>query len=208
MMTRTTVAAAALCALAAVASVPVGAQAPAKAAAAPTFNKEVAPILYKNCTNCHRPGEIAPMSLLTYKDARPWVKSIATQVSKGAMPPWHADPKYGEFLNDRRLTDADRATLVAWANGGAPEGQPSDLPTAPTYESGWTIGTPDAIFSMNEDYPIPASGEIPYQFIEIETKLTEDKWVQAFEVKAGDHKALHHVIVYARPPAAPAQPRP
>ena len=101
MMTRTTVAAAALFALAAAASVPMGAQAPAKAAAAPTFNKEVAPILYKNCTNCHRPGEIAPMSLLTFKDVRPWVKSIATQVSKGAMPPWHADPSHGEFLNDR-----------------------------------------------------------------------------------------------------------
>jgi len=178
------------------------------AAAVPTFSKDVAPIVFKSCTNCHRPGEIAPMSLLTYKDARPWAKSIAAQVGKGTMPPWHADPKFGEFLNDRRLSDADKATLVAWANGGAPEGKPSDLPTPPSYESGWTIGTPDAVFSMNEDYPIPAEGEIPYQFLEIETKLTEDKWVQAWEVKAGDHKALHHVIVYARPPAAPAQPRP
>src|SRR5476651_2390412 len=128
MMTRTTVAAAALCALAAVASVPVGAQAPAKAAAAPTFNKEVAPILYKNCTNCHRPGEIAPMSLLTFKDARPWAKSIATQVSKGAMPPWHADPLHGEFLNDRRLSDADKNIIVKWASAGAPEGNPADQP--------------------------------------------------------------------------------
>src|SRR3954447_13916627 len=124
------------------------------AAAAPTFNKEVAPILFKNCTNCHRPGEIAPMSLLTYKDARPWAKSIATRVGKGSMPPWHADPKHGAFLNDRRLSDADRATLVAWASGGAAEGKAGDLPAAPTYESGWTIGTPDAVFSMNEDYPI------------------------------------------------------
>ena len=87
------------------------------------------------------------MSLLTYKDARPWAKSIATQVGKGAMPPWHADPKHGEFLNDRRLNDADKATLVAWGNGGAPEGKPSDLPAAPTYDSGWTIGTPDAVSS-------------------------------------------------------------
>jgi len=178
-----------------------------QAAATPTFSKDVAPIFYKNCTNCHRPGEIAPMSLLTYKDARPWAKSIATQVGKGAMPPWHADPKHGQFLNDRRLSEADKATLVAWGNGGAPEGKPSDLPAAPTYDSGWTIGTPDQVFTMNEDYPIPASGEIPYQFLEIETKLTEDKWVQAFEVKAGDPKAVHHVIMYARPPAAPAPPR-
>ena len=206
MMIRTTVAAAALCALAAVASVPVSAQ--AQKPAAPTFSKEVAPILYKNCTNCHRPGEIAPMSLLTYKDARPWAKSIATNVSKGTMPPWHADPAHGEFLNDRRLSAADRNTVVAWATGGAPEGKASDLPVAPTYDSGWTIGTPDAIFAMSEDYPIPAKGEIPYQFLEIETKLTEDKWVQAFEVKAGDPKAVHHVIVYARPPATPPAARP
>ena len=96
------------------------------------------------------------MSLLTYKDARPWAKSIATQVGKGTMPPWHADPTHGEFLNDRRLSDADKATLVSWANGGAPEGKPGDLPAPPNYASGWTIGTPDAVFAMNEDYPIPA----------------------------------------------------
>src|SRR6476620_8045098 len=107
MMMRRTVAAAALCVLAGAASAQLRAQAPAaKPAATPTFAKDVAPIFYKNCTNCHRPGEIAPMSLLTYKDARPWAKSIATQVSKGAMPPWHADPAHGEFLNDRRLSDA------------------------------------------------------------------------------------------------------
>jgi len=189
-------------------TVPAAGQAGKTGAATPTFSKDVAPIFYKSCTNCHRPGEIAPMSLLTYKDARPWVKSIATQVGKGTMPPWHADPKHGEFLNDRRLSETDKATLVSWASGGAPEGKPSDLPAPPTYESGWTIGTPDAVFSMKEDYPIPATGEIPYQFLEIETGLTEDKWVQAFEVKAGDPKSLHHVIVYARPPAAPAAARP
>jgi hypothetical protein len=205
-MRYVTYAALALCAAAAATVSAAGQARPS--ATGPTFSKEVAPIFYKSCTNCHRPGEIAPMSLLTYKDARPWVKSIATQVGKGAMPPWHADPKHGEFLNDRRLSDADKATLVAWANGGAPEGNPADLPPPPTYESGWTIGTPDAVFAMNEDYPIPAAGEIPYQFLEIETKLTEDKWVQAFEVKAGDPKALHHVIVYARPPAAAPAARP
>ena len=106
MMIRTTVAAAALCAAVGLASVRAGAQSPAGKTAIPTFSRDVAPIFYKNCTNCHRPGEIAPMSLLTYKDARPWAKSIATNVSKGTMPPWHADPAYGEFVNDRRLSDA------------------------------------------------------------------------------------------------------
>ena len=109
MMTRKTVAAAVLCVLAGAASVQLAAQAPAaKGGAVPTFTKDVAPILYKNCTNCHRPGEIAPMSLLTYKDARPWAKSIATQVGKSTMPPWHADPAFGDFVNDRRLSDAER----------------------------------------------------------------------------------------------------
>ena len=135
-------------------------QAAKPSAAAPTFSKDVAPILYKNCTNCHRPGEIAPMSLLTFKDARPWAKSIATQVGKGAMPPWHADPTHGEFLNDRRLTDADKATLVAWASAGAPEGNPGDLPAAADLrQTAGRIGTPDAVFSMSEDYPIPADGD-------------------------------------------------
>jgi len=157
-MSRTLNAAALAVCAAVAASVSAAGQTPKPAAAAPTFSKEVAPILYKNCVNCHRPGEIAPMSLLTYKDARPWVKSIATQVGKGAMPPWHADPAHGTFLNDRRLADRDKATLLAWANGGAPEGNPSDLPAMPTFEGGWMIGTPDQDFAMNEDYPIPARG--------------------------------------------------
>src|SRR5215510_2646193 len=103
------------------------------AAGAPTFSKDVAPILFRNCTTCHRPGEIAPMSLLTYKDARPWAKSIRDQVTLGAMPPWHADPAHGHFANDRRLSDADRDTIVRWAGGGAPEGDPADLPALPNY---------------------------------------------------------------------------
>jgi len=203
MMTRTTVAAAALCVLAAVASVPVAAQAPAKAAAAPTFSKDVAPILYKNCTNCHRPGEVAPMSLLTFKDARPWAKSVATRVSKGTMPPWHADPTHGEFLNDRRLSDTDKATIVNWASAGAPEGNAKDLPAQPTYASEWLLGQPDAVFAMQEDYPVAAEGTVAYQYFLIPTNLTEDKWIQAMEVRAGDPKVLHHVIVYAQLPAPP-----
>src|SRR5262249_4995541 len=204
MMTRTTVAAAALCAVAALASAHLGAQSPAAKSAAPTFSKDVAPILYKNCTNCHRPGEIAPMSLLSYKDARPWAKSIATNVSKGTMPPWHADPAHGEFLNDRRLSDADRDTIVSWVNAGAPEGNAKDLPPQPSYASQWLIGQPEAIFSIQEAYPVPADGTVAYQYFSIPTNTTEDRWIQAMEVRAGDPKVVHHVIVYAAPPAPPA----
>ncbi len=191
-------------AAAAAAGVGLRAQTPADGAA-PTFTKDVAPILYKNCTNCHRPGEIAPMSLLTYKDARPWAKAIGANVSRGTMPPWHADPAHGEFLNDRRLSDPDKDTIVKWVAAGAPEGDPTDLPPQPTYTDGWLIGQPDAVLSMSEDYPVPASGEVRYQYFEVPTNFTEDKWIQAFEVRPGNRAVVHHVIVYSRPPA---QPRP
>lgn len=129
----------------------------------PTFNKGVAPIFFANCTSCHRPGEIAPMSLMTCKDARPWARSIASKVADGLMPPWHADPAHGSFANARRLTDAEKTMIARWASGGAPEGKAADLPAAPTYSDGWNIGTPDAVLSMQDDYPIPATGTVPYQ---------------------------------------------
>ncbi len=172
-------------------------------AGAPTFSKDVAPIFYKNCTVCHRPGEIAPMSLLTYNDARPWTRSIATNVTRGTMPPWHADPAHGEFLNDRRLSQADRDTIVRWVSAGAPEGNPADLPPQPVYPDGWAIGKPDAVFALSEDYPVPPSGTIDYKYFEVPTNFTEDKWIQAFEVKPGSPSVVHHVIVYARPPQRP-----
>jgi hypothetical protein len=173
----------------------------------PTYSRDVAPILYRSCTNCHRPGEIGPMSLLSYADARPWAKSIATRVTAGTMPPWHADPRTGEFANDRRLSAAEKATLTEWVAAGAPEGDPKDLPAAPQYADGWMIGQPDVVLPMREDYPIPASGTVAYQYFEVPTNFTEDKWVQAFEVRPGNRKVVHHVIVYARPPE-PAAPAP
>jgi len=203
-MTRKILAAVTLCVLAVCAIARVQAQGSSGAQTTPTFSKDVAPILYKNCTNCHRPGEIGPMSLLSYQDARPWAKSIATRVAAGTMPPWHADPTYGEFSNDRRLSEKDRAMILAWANQGAPEGNPQDLPSAPQYTDGWQLGKPDAVFAMGEDYPVPPSGTIEYKYFEVPTNFTEDKFVQAFEVRPGDRSVVHHVIVFARQPAKPA----
>src|SRR5688572_4101961 len=171
----------------------------------PTFTKDVAPILFANCTTCHRPGEIAPMSLLTYKDARPWARSIATQVTNGTMPPWHADPAHGQFANERRLTDAQKSTIVRWANNGAPEGDAKDLPPAPRYAEGWNIGQPDVVLSMQEDYPIPAKGTIPYLYFEVPANFAEDRWITAWELRPGNRAVVHHVIVNVRPPQA-AQP--
>jgi len=202
-MTRLIVAAAVVSVVSVAASVQTAAQ--GRTAAVPTFSKDVAPILYKNCANCHRAGEVGPMALLTYHDARPWAKSIATRVANGTMPPWHADPTHGEFLNDRRLSDADRDTIVRWATGGAPEGNKADLPAPPTFAEGWQMGRPDVVFAMQEDYPIPAEGTIDYKWFEVPTNLTEDKWVQAIEIRPGARANVHHVIAYMRTPS-PAQP--
>jgi hypothetical protein len=172
----------------------------------PTFTRDVAPIFFKNCTSCHRPGEIAPMSLLTYKDARPYARSIATQVSKGAMPPWHADPAHGQFLNDRRLSASDKDTILRWVQAGAPEGQAAEMPPQPVYPDGWQIGRPDVVFAIPEEYPVPAGGTIDYKYFEVPTNFTEDRWVQAFQVRPGTPSVVHHVIVYARPPKRPQPP--
>jgi hypothetical protein len=169
----------------------------------PTFSKDVAPIFFANCTGCHRPGEGAPMSLMTYKDARPWARSIATRVRGGVMPPWHADPSIGHFSNERRLTEEQKTTVVRWAEGGAPEGNPNDLPPAPKYIDGWNIGTPDAVLTMQEDYPIPATGEVPYVYFEVPANYDEDRWLQAWELRPGNASVVHHVIVYVRPPQSP-----
>src|SRR4030095_8101300 len=104
-----------------------------------TFNKEVAAIFYKSCAECHRPGEPAPFSVLSYKDVRPWAKSIKEKVVSRQMPPWHADPHVGKWTNDPRLTQAQVDTIVSWVDGGAVEGNPKDLPPAPQFVEGWTI---------------------------------------------------------------------
>ena len=172
----------------------------------PTFAKDVAPILYKNCTSCHRPGEIGPMPLISYEDARPWAKAIRDEVSEGHMPPWHADPTHGKFLNDRSLSSGDRETLVKWANGGSPKGDVKDMPALPKFTDGWSIGTPDLVVSMPQPYKVPADGFVEYEYIEIPVDLKEDKWIQAMEVRPGNRAVVHHVIVYARPPQPERRP--
>jgi hypothetical protein len=163
---------------------------------APTFSKDVAPIIFKNCAGCHRPGEIAPMSLLTYEDARPWAKAIRDEVSERNMPPWHTDAPAGTFHNERLLSDADRATLVAWANGGAPRGDPALMPPTPAFPEGWAAGKPDVVLEMQEDYKLPAEGTINYQYLYVPTNFTEPKWVKSIEIRPGNREVVHHVLVY------------
>lgn len=194
MRTKSTVGLA-LAALAAVPLVTTILTAAPPAAAVPTFTKDVAPILYKNCTTCHRPGEIAPMSLLTYEDARPYAKAIRDEIGEGHMPPWHADAPPGTFENERRLSDEDKKTILDWIAGGAPRGNPKDQPPQPQYTDGWQIGKPDVVFEMQEDYKIPAKGTVEYEYFYIPTNFTEAKYVQAIEVRPGNRKVVHHVLV-------------
>jgi hypothetical protein len=177
----------------------------ASASSAPTFSKDVAPILYKQCTTCHRPGEIAPMSLLTYQEARPWARAIKEAVSRRAMPPWHAEAPHDTFENERYLSDAERETLVKWADAGAPQGDLTTLLQPPSYPQGWTIGTPDAIFEMTEDYAVPERGVVEYEYFYIPTNFSEPKYVEAIEVRPGNRKLVHHVLVYYK--AKPDQTR-
>src|SRR5207249_1439455 len=109
-----------------------------------TYSKDVASILYRHCAVCHHPDDLAPMSLMTYKEVRPWAMSIREKVVQRVMPPWHADPKVGEFTNDPRLSEAEIETIRAWVNGGAKEGDPKDVPLAPVFEQGWHI-KPDLV---------------------------------------------------------------
>jgi Copper type II ascorbate-dependent monooxygenase, C-terminal domain len=169
-------------------------------AESPTFTKDVAPILFKHCASCHRPGDIAPMSLLTYEQARPWAKAIREQVASGQMPPWHAAGSHGTFSNDRRLSEQEKATLIAWVGSGAPKGEASDLAPPPKFADGWEIGTPDAVISMPKPYAVPGEGAIDYQYFQAPTDFTEDKWVQAIEVRPGARSVVHHILVFCREP--------
>lgn len=172
-----------------------------------TFSKHVAPIFFKNCAECHRPGEAAPMSLLSYKEARPWAKSIKEKVVSREMPPWHADPRYGEFKNDRRLTDTEIATIVNWVDNGAREGETRDLPAAPKFADGWSIGKPDLVISMPEPFKVEASGPDEYQLFPLDYTFPQDTFVKAVEVRPGNRKVVHHLVAMIKPPDDPTKPQ-
>ncbi len=169
-----------------------------------TFAKDVAPIFFKQCAECHREGEVAPFSVMSYKDVRPWAKSIREKVASREMPPWHADPNHGQWLNDRRLTQAEIDTITAWVDGGSKEGNPKDLPPAPKFIDGWSIGKPDETFSIPEQ-SVPATGVIKYQYFDVPTNFKEDRWIQAAEIRSAGRSAVHHVIVFISDPNGSAR---
>jgi hypothetical protein len=162
----------------------------------PTFSKDVAPIVFNRCTECHREGEVAPMKFTNYKEVRPWAKAIKEKVVARTMPPWLADPAHGKFANDRSLTKDQIDTIVAWVDGGAPEGNPKDLPKMPEFVTGWQIGKPDMVIDMGTDFEVPAEGEVPYKYFTVDPGFTEDMWVTAAEARPQQRGAVHHIIVF------------
>jgi hypothetical protein len=168
--------------------------------AAPSFYRDVLPILQQHCQRCHRSGEIGPMPLVTYENARAYAAEIANFVSKRKMPPWFADPRYGHFSNDPSLTLEEIQTLAAWADAEAPAGDPKDAPLPRQWVEGWNIPQPDAIVKMPKPVALPAQGDVEYTYEIVPTGFTEDKWIQMSEVRPSSRENVHHAVVYIRPP--------
>ncbi len=158
-----------------------------------TFNKDVLPILQDKCQTCHRPGQVAPMSLLTYTDARPWAKAIKAAVASRKMPPWSADPAYGHFLNDRSLNQGQIDALVAWADSGAAEGNAADAPPPKTWPSGGWEVQPDIVID-SPDFGVPASGVIDWMWVPIAGAMfTNDTWITSIQFQPLDYAVVHHI---------------
>jgi mono/diheme cytochrome c family protein len=176
----------------------VAASAHAAPASVPTFTKDVAPIVFNNCASCHRAGEVAPMTLTSYEDVRPWAKVIKNKVVSREMPPWGADPAHSlKMRNDRSLTPAQIDTIVAWVDGGAPKGSDADLPPMPKFAEGWTFGRePDAILEMPVDFTIPAEGELGVQMFYSKVPWSEDKFAETLEIRPGNRAVVHHAGVF------------
>ena len=164
-----------------------------------TFNKQIAPIIYNNCSSCHRPGEAAPFSLLSYQDVAPKARMIAAVTSSHQMPPWKAEPASYTYRDERRLTDAQIQLIQAWVKQGMPEGKPEERPAPPKFSSGWMLGEPDLVVEMPAGFHVPADGPDIYRNIVIPLGLTEDKWVTAIDMRPSARSVVHHVLYFGDP---------
>jgi hypothetical protein len=161
-----------------------------------TFNQDIAPLLFANCAGCHRPGEVAPFSLLTYQDAARRAALIATVTGSRYMPPWKAEPGYGHFADERRLTDGQIAMIRQWAANGAPEGDPKHKPAPPTFASGWLAGKPDAVLHTPEAFSVPTDGRHVFQCFVIPLDFDADRYVKTVEFHAGNARVVHHALFF------------
>ena len=166
-----------------------------------TFTRDVAPILYKSCVSCHRPGELAPMSLRSYAEVRPWARGIKDKVESGEMPPWFAEARHGHFKNDSRLMQGEIDTIARWVDAGAPRGDPGDLPELPTFFEGWELGEPDLIVTLPE-VTVPATGIDYYPDLSHTLDIPEKRWIRAIEIRPSNRKVTHHSVIFTSAGAA------
>ena len=161
-----------------------------------TFTKDIAPILYSNCVSCHRPGEVAPFSLLDYRTVKKHAEDIATVTQSRYMPPWKAEAGHGDFMNERRLTEAQIETIQTWVKQGAIEGDPKLLPAAPKFSEGWYLGEPDMVVKMPEAFTVPAEGRDVFRCFVIPMDIPEDKFVRAVEFRPSNRRVVHHSLFF------------
>jgi hypothetical protein len=161
----------------------------------PTFSKEVVRIFQQHCQTCHHEGDIAPFSLVTYAEARPYAALIKFMTQSRAMPPWKPEQGCGDFKDERRLTDGEIDTLAKWVDAGAPEGNRADLPQPLDFSGGWALGQPDAVYKMAEPFT-PPEGQDTYRCFPIPTNLTSTGYVKAVDTRPGDRETVHHVITF------------
>ncbi|HEX6961887.1 MAG TPA: redoxin domain-containing protein [Lacipirellula sp.] len=171
-----------------------------------TYAKHIAPILQNRCAHCHREGQIAPFTLTEYADVAAWSDMCLEVIDEGRMPPWSANPAHGEFANDARLTGEEKELFRKWVEAGVPEGDPADLPAPRQFVDGWQIPKPDVVYTMPEEFVVPATGVVEYQHFEIDPGFTEDMWVSGAEARPGNHEVVHHLILFYVPPGRERRP--
>jgi mono/diheme cytochrome c family protein len=171
--------------------------APASTAAQPqvTFNRDIAPMVFRNCAPCHHPGEAGPFPLLTYADVKTHGRQIAFVTSKRNMPPWLPEQSDLKFADELRLSDKEIATIQTWVDQGEIEGSPSDLPPQPTFSAGWQLGKPDVIVRATKPYLLPAGGSDSYWNFVFRTPVHRSRWLKAIEIRPGDKRLVHHANV-------------
>jgi peroxiredoxin len=165
-----------------------------------TWSKQVSRIVQQKCQDCHHANTAAPFSLLTYEDAVNWAAMMKEVVLQRRMPPWHADPRFGDFREERRLSQDEIDTVLAWVNDGAPQGDPNDAPPPREYPDGWRIGEPDMVFELPEEVSVPAKGTIPYMYFETPTNFKEDMYIQSAEARPGNRAVVHHIVLFYKVP--------
>lgn len=181
-------------------------RAPSQSTGQVTFSKHVAPIFQNHCVECHREGEIGPFAMTSYQDVAGWGETILEAVSSARMPPWFANPEFGHFANDSRLSAEEKDVIAAWVAGGCPEGDPRDLPEPRTFVEGWNIPEPHLILKMSDrPFHVPAEGVVSYKHFVIDPEFKEDKWVVASEARPGNRSVVHHILVFVQAPGEPVE---